>query len=375
MTHPVGISVVLMAAITFVVMLILLVANIYGRYLRVSRSKGALVMLACFIGSVVLGYFRVNQFEGHGLEDKDVLSICFASLLAWAAIPFLAKLYLTWIAGAVTDAEKTPGIEGIRAWLRGGNLLCVVLISFCLWLGFGYSSWMPLVLMLMALLAFPVLNLAMDTTTPQTSPAAGDSLSPERERVLKMLDDGKITAQESAELLNALGHSAQARAPQSAPPAPHRKMVWVGAALLIVGFFFPWFVIKTGDAQEAMNNMNNMMRQMPGIQGMPMPNISGMLPQGMTISVAAGDIAHGLGWCVLLLGIAAAVLPFVAANLDSQTCQKISLIVLGAGAIILIYLLTQDIRFASIGILLALAGYALEFAGVVKARRLDWVGR
>ena len=114
---------------------------------------------------------------------------------------------------------------------------------------------------------------------------------------------------------------------------------------------------------------------MPGIQGMPMPNISGMLPQGMTISVAAGDIAHGLGWCVLLLGIAAAVLPFVAANLDSQTCQKISLIVLGAGAIILIYLLTQDIRFASIGILLALAGYALEFAGVVKARRLDWVGR
>jgi len=63
----------------------------------------------------------------------------------------------------------------------------------------------------------------------------------------------------------------------------------------------------------------------------------------------------------------------VAATLDPQTCQKISLLALSAGAIILIYLLTQNVRFVSIGILLGLAGYALEFIGVLKARELDWL--
>jgi hypothetical protein len=113
-------------------------------------------------------------------------------------------------------------------------------------------------------------------------------------------------------------------------------MVWLGAALLVIGFFLPWF------------------------EG---PNPAAY--------IAGGDIAHGFGWCVLFLGIAAAVLPFVAADLDSQTCQRTSLVVLGIGAIILIYLFTDNFRFVSLGILLALAGYALEFIGVLKSRKLD----
>jgi hypothetical protein len=149
-------------------------------------------------------------------------------------------------------------------------------------------------------------------------------------------------------------------------------LVWIGAALLLIGFFFPWFVVKTDDIQKALNGI---MSQLPTFPGMPNP--SQMMPHvttaGMPIYVAGGDIAHGLGWWVLVLGIVAAALPFVAANLDSQTCQKASLIALGAGAIILIYLLTGAFRFAGIGLLFALAGYALEFIGVVKARRLDWL--
>jgi hypothetical protein len=351
-------------------------ANLYGRYLRISRGKAAWLLLAAVLASIGVGVWRYDQFDrGQALapiqfESRDfteAFSVGLAALLPLVAIPFLAKLYLTWIAGAVTDAEKAPGIEGVRAWLRGGNLLCAILISLCLWLGFGYSFWSPVALALMALLAFPFLYMAM-TPNPGKAPAPpADALSPERERVLKMLDDGKITAQESAELLNALGQSAQPRAAQSAP-APHRKTALVGLALLVIGFFLPWFVIKVGDVQSAMNNL---MSQMPMAQNMP--NVSGMLPQGMTVSITGGDIGHGLGWCVLLLGIVAAALPFVAANLDSRTCQKTCLIALGAGAIILIYLLTENIRFAGIGLLLVLAGYALEFIGALKARELDWV--
>jgi hypothetical protein len=346
-------------------------ANIYGRYLRSSRGKAMLLLLAAEISSGGLGFLRIHQIwiwpmnsvpGGYMVPAVPFVvgvQIAFAFLLPLVALPFLAKLYLTWIAGAATDAEKAPGMEGIRAWLRGGNLVCAVLISLCLWLGFGYSFFAPLALALLALLAFPILNMAA-TSAPPVAPAP-EAIAPERERVLKMLDDGKITAQESAELLNALAHSAPARAPQSAP-APHRRIVWIGAALLLVGFFFPWLVINTQTA------MNNMMRQMPLTQGVP--NFGG----GMTVYVAGGDIPHGLGWCVLLFGIVAAALPFVAANLDSQTCQKACLIALGAGAIILVYLLTQNFRFVSIGLVLGLAGYVLEFVGVLQARKLDWLG-
>jgi hypothetical protein len=146
--------------------------------------------------------------------------------------------------------------------------------------------------------------------------------------------------------------------------------VLIGLALLVIGFFLPWFAIRVGDVQAAMNSM---MSQIPMPQGM---NLAGMMPRnlptGETLYVMGGDIIHGLGWCILLLGIVAAVLPFVATNLDSQTCQKTCLVVLSVGAIILIYLLTQNIRAASIGLLLGLAGYALEFVGVLKARELDW---
>ena len=358
----------LIAGTALVLVVVLLAANIYGRYLRIPRGKGVLVFLACLLASIGLGIYRHQQFVGHGLEDKDVIAIISACLLPWAAIPFLAKLYLAWIAGAATDAEKAPGREGVRAWLRGGNLVCAIMISDCLWLSFGYSFLTTLALTVMALLAYPLFNMA--ATSPESPAPATDTLSPERERVLKMLDDGKITAQESAELLNALPHSVPARAPQCAP-APYRKMVWLGLALLLIGFFFPWFVVKSGDLQQAMNEA---MSRMPMLQGMPNP--AGMMSQGMTtgvtLYVAGGDIAHGLGWCVLLLGIVAAALPFVAVNLDSQTCQKACLIALGAGAIILLYLLTQSFRFVGIGLLLGLAGYALEFIGVLKARRLDW---
>jgi hypothetical protein len=363
--------------ISLIVGVILMGANLYGRYLRISRGKGALLLLAAVLAAIGFGFWHAHELEHSppplhfGDDDFDkAFSVGLAALLPLAGVPFLAKFYLTWIAGAVTEAEKAPGMEGVRAWLRGGNLFCAVLVSLCLWLGFGYSFWMPVALALMALMAFPILNMVMETTSPQPTAPAGDALSPDRERVLKMLDDGKITAQESAELLNALGQSARPCAPQSVP-VPHRRLVWVGAAVLLVGFFLPWFVIRQGNFQEALKAIVNQMAAAPGMPGMPTPNLGRMLPPAMTISVVGGDIAHGLGWWVLALGIVAAVAPFVAANVDSQTCQRISLVALGAGAIILIYLLIQAIRYVNIGILLVLAGYVLEFIGVLKERRLD----
>jgi hypothetical protein len=348
------------------VLLIPLNALFYARYLRLSAGRIAVLLVAASIVSASIGILPeltpTRGFEIYAPPYQAFLGMGARILLPFAAIAFLAKLYLVWIAGAATDAEKAPGREGIRAWLRAGNLYCAVLTSLCLWLDFGYSFWAAITLALMALLAYPVLNMGADTTAPQTAAPAGDALAPERERVLKMLDDGKITAPESAELLNALAHSAPAHAPQTAP-SPHRKMVWLGAALLVVGFLLPWFAINPARVE------NDLLSQVPllGRAFAPTPQLA--LPM---VYIAAGDIEHGLGWWVLALGITAAALPFVAGNLDSQTCQKVSLVALGIGAIILGYVLTQGARYAGIGILLGLAGYALEIVGALKARRLDW---
>jgi len=364
---------------TVVVTVFLLGTNIYGRYLRISRWKAVLLLLAALVVAIGAGFWRCGQINSGQaaapieFNDRDFslgLSVVFAGMLPLALFPFLAKLYLTWVAGAVTEAEKAPGTAGFRSWLRGGNLACAGLIAICSWIGFGYAFLSPFVLALLALLAYPLLNMAMtENSSPAAAPPpAAGAVAPERERVLKLLDEGKITAAECAELLNALGQTTvQPHAPPTAL-ATHRKTVFIGAALLLVGFFLPWLVVNMGDVNK------ELMNQMPFPQAMP--NLGAMtqaMTSGPTFHATGGDIAYGLGWFVLLFGVAAAVLPYLAANLDSETTQKVSLIVLSLGAIILLYIFTQNFRVAGIGLLLGLTGYAVEFFGVVKARRLDWL--
>ena len=90
---------------------------------------------------------------------------------------------------------------------------------------------------------------------------------------------------------------------------------------------------------------------------------------GWHVKILGGDVPHGLGWIVLLLGIAVATLPYLASNLDSQTQRKAKLIGLGIGGLILMYLLTDNIRFVSIGFIMGLVGYALQFIGTIKENR------
>ena len=87
-----------------------------------------------------------------------------------------------------------------------------------------------------------------------------------------------------------------------------------------------------------------------------------------TFRIGGGDVAHGLGWWILLLGIGAAVLPFFATNLDSQLQKKAIMAALGIGAVILLYLFTNNLRYISIGVLFVLAGYVLELVGTLQER-------
>jgi hypothetical protein len=367
MNRP-GVAIPLLPIIIVLVPIIVWIGtSLYRRYTGLTRSQSALLFLVGVSGAIgLLAYENQVYFRDSDNSRAILISFC-AILFPLLAFPFVTRLYLKWIGGRLTEAEKLPGIDGVRAWLGVGNVICAVLLPICFSFVYGISLSALLALTFGLLLAYPLLNMASQSAQP-ASAAQPEDLSSEREKVLQLLEAGKITADESAELLNALSHSA----PEPAKPAtginPARKMGLLGAVLLLVGFFLPWFDIRLG---EEMNELSSQTQQSIN-QQMP-PNITfpfNIMRSDSRVLLSGGDIAHGLGWWILLLGIVAAVLPFFATNLDKQTQKKVMLACLGIGAVILIYLFTNNLKFASIGIVFGLAGYILELIGTLQERPL-----
>jgi hypothetical protein len=345
----------------------------YRRYTGLSGGQSALLCLLAVIlaiGLVVLPISVRWHWGGNSFMRPVYQGLLFAELLSFLTVPFAARLYRKWIDGHLTEAEKLPSIEGVRAWLSVGNVICAVLIPLCIMGAFEPKAqiFQPVTLIPLLfglLLAYPLINMASHSTQP-VPVAPAEDLSKEREKVLQLLEAGKINPIESTELLNALAHSAPTQLPKTtAEINPQRKMVLFGAALLLIGFFLPWFTINTGE------EMNRIFSQFQQNMNQQMPNMPMNFPQiNSTVLVSGGDIGHGLGWWILLLGIGAAVLPFFATTLEASMQKKIILAALGVGAILLVYVLSDAIRYVSFGILLVLAGYALEIVGTLKERPL-----
>ena len=335
----------------------------YRRFLGLSRGKSVLLWLVALATAAAIFTYHVarsrSSFQvNEGDEFEAIVLLSGVGCLAFFAFPFIAKLYLKWIGGLLTAEEKTAGINGMRAWLSAGNLICAFLLSLCAWFGYGYSFWGIFAITLAALLAYPAVRNGLQ---PGAGPEIkNEALPDERERILKLLEEGKINAAEAASLLNALGQSAESR--QGQPP-PDRKLILIGAALALVGFFLPWFSCNPG--QELSRQMQNVAGDFP----QHMAGAELQMPFKLkteSFSMNGGDIQRGLGWLVLGLGIVAALLPFVATALDGQTRKMLSLASLGFGSIILFYLLAQNFRFSGIGIFMVLAGFALELLGTLK---------
>jgi hypothetical protein len=342
---------------------------IYRRYTGLTRGQSALLFLVSASAAIcLLGY--ENQVHTRDSGDSRAILISFCAILfPLLVVPFAIQLYRKWIGGHLTEAEKLPNTGGVRAWLGAGNVLCAALIPVCVNQLFDLSFIAMLTLTFGLLLAYPLLNIAARSAQPAAAAPAED-LSSEREKVLQLLEAGKITADESAELLNALGHTT---APTRMKPAggitAHRKIILLGAALVLIGFFLPWISVNTAEEANRLQSQlqQSMNQQMPVNLQVPM-NPPTFSQPGWTVRLCGGDITHGLGWWILLLGVAAAVLPFFATNLSGELQKKVTLGCLGVGAIILIYLFTNNLRYVSVGILFGLAGYVLELIGTLQER-------
>lgn len=349
---------------TVVVLALLGESFAYRRYTGLSRWWSLLLSVLA-AGLPIFFLVLPRNHSDYRMGPQPAICIVLLSLVTF---PFVVRLYRKWIGGHLTDAEKLPGMDGVRAWLSPGNLICAVLIPVCAWQAFQVSLPSMFALTFGLLLAYPVFSLA--SAAPQPVPAGPtEDLSADREKVLQLLEAGKISADESAELLNALGQSV----PQRPVPAnemdlsPARKIVLLGAALLVAGFFLPWFNINLGQMMnEASAQVQQMMNGM--MPGNAMPQMNVPASNAGTVQIHAGDLKNGLGWWILALGIGAAVLPFFATNLKAQLQKKIILAALAVGGFLLVYLLSDALRFMSIGIIFALAGYVLEFVGTLKER-------
>ena len=143
-------------------------------------------------------------------------------------------------------------------------------------------------------------------------------------------------------------------------------MVLTGLILLLIGFFLPWFSFNLSDEMaRVLSGMQDQVNEIAKVN----PGVPIHMPNAGSVNISGGEIRYGLGWFVLLLGIAAAALPYLADNLTPDAKHKARLITLGVGSIILVFLLTENLRFVSIGILLGLAGYALQWIGTLKERQ------
>jgi len=94
----------------------------------------------------------------------------------------------------------------------------------------------------------------------------------ERDRILKMVEEGKINTEEGTELLDAMGRSSALRGEEKFSRVD--IVMLIGVSLIVLGFFLPWAYIRRGIYQS-------------------------------------GSDVGAIGWAVLIIGIASAIPIFV----------------------------------------------------------------
>jgi hypothetical protein len=163
----------------------------------------------------------------------------------------------------------------------------------------------------------------------------------ERERTLRMVEEGKITSEEGAELLKALGQSSDLQGQEQF--SRHDFMLLIGVAILIVGFFLPWSKVSI---------------TLPGA-----PQVSG---------VVSGNQVGTAGWAIFILGILAAVPIFVTPKDLLYKISMLQIFLVLIGTALLVSFLIRSGTSMQIGLPICFVGFAVMLiAGVVKMKKLS----
>lgn len=162
----------------------------YKNYLDVPYSRAFVIALLCFLFNAVL-----TAFIG--------VSTPFGGLTVFFAVPLAIQLYRKWVLDMTTPEERQPNMEGVRAWLSPGNFICCVGIALLVSIGYKAPFFQYLLACLAIVLAYPLLNMLSYSYTRSKEQA--EDITRARDKILQMLQEGKIDAAESRDLLEALG--------------------------------------------------------------------------------------------------------------------------------------------------------------------------
>jgi len=120
----------------------------------------------------------------------------------------------------------------------------------------------------------------------KASKAAGPG--PERAKILRMIEDGKITSEEGSELLEAMGKSSALRGQDTFSRLD--MAILAGVALVILGFFLPWVHIRISRVSG-------------------MPGIRDVFDQNSMYQ--AGYHTGALGWMIFAIAVVSVIPVFI----------------------------------------------------------------
>ncbi len=165
----------------------------------------------------------------------------------------------------------------------------------------------------------------------------------ERDRILKMVEEGKINTEEGTELLDAIGRSSALRGEEKFSRVDMTMLI--GVSLVVLGFFLPWVYV-------------DWTKQIPGSFG----QVSGY---------QAGYHAGAMGWAVLIIAIASAIPIFVTPKNFLYKISMLQIFLILIGTILVISILVQAGGKLGPGLIFCLVGFVVELFGCgVKFRKL-----
>jgi len=283
-------------------------------------------------------------------QPASMLSILFAILIplvCFTAVLLLLRFsakasWLTAIAASVvvTTIPSLVGIRMLRAPVgqpgsRVGETSPHVLEGPLL--AKGWLFLLPVVICAVILVVqfFRWLLVASDSATVNTA---------ERSRILKMVEDGKISSEEGAELLDAMGRSNALRG-QGAFSRLDFAML-CGVALVILGFFLPWAYIT-----------------LPGL------GASGTFTRSSAYQ--AGYQVGAIGWAVLVIAVVSAIPIFVTPKDLLYKISMLQVFLTLVGGVLVVSVLVRVEGHLGVGLIFCLAGFVVELVGsAVKLKSL-----
>jgi hypothetical protein len=174
--------------------------------------------------------------------------------------------------------------------------------------------------------------------------------SDERKRIMGMVEQGKMTGAEGAELLDALGRSSALRAQQTFGRLDIAMLV--ASALIVLGFFLPWIHYSEKEAMVA----------------------AGLLPAsaaGYLDIYQTGYTCGAVGYAVLICAIISAMLVFITPKDHLYKLALLQVLVICVGLALVVAVIWSAKGSLQAGIIICLIGYVFTLiASVVKLKAL-----